>query len=114
MKASESAAFLGPVLRQDGPLRVIEPATGETLAQVGAAIPEDVAAAAQQAKAAQAGWAALPPRQRAAVFHQAAQLFERHFDELALYVTRESAPCCSRASTRCARPSSSAAMPRRW
>jgi benzaldehyde dehydrogenase (NAD) len=90
MKASESAAFLGPVLRQDGPLRVIEPATGETLAQVRAAIPEDVAAAAQQAKAAQAGWAALPPRQRAAVFHQAAQLFERHFDELALYVTRES------------------------
>jgi len=31
----------------------------------------------------------MPPRERAAVFHRAAALFQQHFDELALYVTRE-------------------------
>jgi benzaldehyde dehydrogenase (NAD) len=102
MGANEASAFLEPMLQQGcvysdgwkighgGALHVIEPATGERLAKVGAASAADIAPAAQRAKAAQPGWAALPPRQRAEVFHRAAALFERHFDELALYVTRES------------------------
>ena len=69
---------------------VIEPATGQVLARVGlaqagrrGAPPRSAAAAAQPA------WAATPPRERAAVFHRAAALLQQHFDELALWVTRE-------------------------
>ena len=68
---------------------VLEPATGETLLRAGVAQVSDVARAAQVAAAAQPAWAAMPPRERAAVFHRAAALFQQHFDELALYVTRE-------------------------
>jgi benzaldehyde dehydrogenase (NAD) len=68
---------------------VLEPATGETLLRAGVAQASDVARAAQAAAAAQPAWAAMPPRERAAVFHRAAALFQQHFDELALYVTRE-------------------------
>ena len=68
---------------------VLEPATGETLLRAGVAQAGDVARAAQAAAAAQSAWAAMPPRERAAVFHRAAALFQQHFDELALYVTRE-------------------------
>lgn len=68
---------------------VIEPATGEVLTRTGRAAPADVATAAMAAAAAQPAWAALGPRERAAVFHRAAALFQQHFDELALYVTRE-------------------------
>lgn len=68
---------------------VLEPATGEPLLRMGLALASDVARAAQTAAAAQPAWAAMPPRERAAVFHRAAALFQQHFDELALYVTRE-------------------------
>ena len=68
---------------------VIEPATGEVLTRCGRATAADVASAAAAATAAQAAWAAMGPRDRAAVFHRAAALFQQHFDELALYVTRE-------------------------
>ena len=68
---------------------VIEPATGQVLTRTGRAVPADVASAASAAAKAQPAWAALGPRERAAVFHRAAALFQQHFDELALYVTRE-------------------------
>ncbi|WP_280154385.1 benzaldehyde dehydrogenase [Piscinibacter sp. XHJ-5] len=68
---------------------IVEPATGQVLARTGRAVPADVATAASAAAAAQPAWAALGPRERAAVFHRAAALFQQHFDELALYVTRE-------------------------
>jgi benzaldehyde dehydrogenase (NAD) len=68
---------------------VIEPATGEPLTRTGRAVPADVGFAASSAAAAQTAWSRMPPRDRAAVFHRAAALFQQHFDELALYVTRE-------------------------
>lgn len=68
---------------------VIEPATGAVLTRTGRAVPADVETAAAAAVAAQPAWAALGPRERAAVFHRAAALFQQHFDELARYVTRE-------------------------
>jgi benzaldehyde dehydrogenase (NAD) len=71
-------------------LDVVEPATGERLCCVGQASAADVALASASAQAAQSAWAAMPPRERAAVFQRAAALFEQHFDEVALYVTRES------------------------
>lgn len=87
----DGKAFGGQWLRTLGGARqVIEPATGRTLGSVGIANAADVAAAVQQAAAVQPAWAAMPPRERAAVFHRAAALFQQHFDELALYVTRES------------------------
>ncbi len=69
---------------------VIEPATGEPLVRTGVAVPADVATATAAAAAAQPAWAAMAPRERAAVFHRAAALLQQHFDELALFVTRES------------------------
>ena len=69
---------------------LIEPATGAVLTRTGIAVAADVGPAARAAAQAQADWAATPPRERAAVFLRAAQLFQDHFDELALFVTRES------------------------
>ena len=69
---------------------LIEPATGAVLTRTGIAVVADVAPAARAAAQAQVAWAATPPRERAAVFLRAAQLFQDHFDELALFVTRES------------------------
>jgi benzaldehyde dehydrogenase (NAD) len=68
---------------------VIEPATGAVLTRTGRAVPADVASAAAAAAAAQPAWGATAPRERAAVFHRAAALFQQHVDELSLYVTRE-------------------------
>ena len=68
---------------------VIEPATGERLAQVGLARPADVARAAAHAAAAQPAWAAAAPRERAAVFRLAAADFERDTAALALCIARE-------------------------
>ena len=68
---------------------VIEPATGKLLSTVGIANPADIAVATAAAAAAQSAWAAMPPRERAAVFRKAAAVLERDADELALYIARE-------------------------
>jgi benzaldehyde dehydrogenase (NAD) len=68
---------------------IIEPATGEALAHAGMARADDVAPATQAAAQAQAAWAATAPREKAAVFMKVAALLQQHFDELALWVTRE-------------------------
>lgn len=82
--------FGGTWERAAGGVReVIEPATGDTIAQVGLANADDIAQAAQAAAQAQPAWAALPPRDRAAILRGAAAVLEREFDALALYVSRE-------------------------
>jgi benzaldehyde dehydrogenase (NAD) len=68
---------------------IIEPATGGVLGRAGMAVPADVASAAAQAGCAAAAWAATPPRDKAAVFLRVAALLQQHFDELALWITRE-------------------------
>lgn len=70
-------------------LDVIEPATGALLATTGLADVDDVVQAAALAHSTQADWAALHPRDRAAVFHKVAGLIQQHYDELSLWVTRE-------------------------
>lgn len=67
----------------------VEPATGQVLSRVGIASAADMQAAIGRAQQAQAAWAATGPRERAAVFHRAASIFEQHFDELAMAVARE-------------------------
>ncbi|QWF19986.1 aldehyde dehydrogenase family protein [Nocardioides sp. LMS-CY] len=76
--------------RSSAVLDVVEPATGEVLAGVGGASPEDVAAAARHAASAQPRWAALPPSERAAVLRRAAALWEENLDEIATWIVRES------------------------
>jgi benzaldehyde dehydrogenase (NAD) len=81
--------FIGswrPAARQ---LDIVEPATGDILDSTGQADVADVAEAAKLAQATQPAWAAWPPRERAAVFLKAAGLFQQHFDELSLWITRE-------------------------
>lgn len=68
---------------------VTEPATGERLANVGLARASDVARAASAAAAAQPAWAALAPRDRAAVMRRAAAALERNLEHAAHYIARE-------------------------
>lgn len=77
------------IAAQGGSLQVLEPATEEVLTEVGHADAADVKAAAARAAAAQQSWAAMPPRDRAAVFERAARIMQEHFDELAMWVVRE-------------------------
>jgi benzaldehyde dehydrogenase (NAD) len=94
MGVSDAMAFLDFSALAQAPLGggkrdVVEPATGKVMCTVGIANAADVAAATQAAANAQKPWAALPPRERADVFRRAGALFQQHFDELALYATRE-------------------------
>lgn len=68
---------------------VREPATGDLLTVTGMADAADMAAACLAASRAQPAWAALGPRDKARIFRSAADHAERHFDELALFVARE-------------------------
>ncbi|NMO54784.1 benzaldehyde dehydrogenase [Actinoplanes sp. TBRC 11911] len=68
---------------------VIEPATGGTLARFTMATPDDVAAAATAARAAQREWAATPHPARAAVLRRAAQLWAEHAEEISWWNVRE-------------------------
>ncbi|MGX1668081.1 aldehyde dehydrogenase family protein [Streptomyces sp. NPDC055400] len=72
-----------------GTLPVTSPATGERLATVGAAGPEDVAAAAGAAADAQRAWAARPHQERAAVLRRAGELFEQHAEEIGGWLAAE-------------------------
>jgi benzaldehyde dehydrogenase (NAD) len=76
-------------LPRGGHRAVSEPATGTPLAGAGIADAEDMAAAIERAHAAQPAWAAMAPRERAAVLLRAAQVLQQHFDELAMAITRE-------------------------
>ena len=94
MGVSDAKAFLDFSALASAPLGggkrdVVEPATGKVMCTVGIANAADVAAATRAAAGAQKPWAALPPREKADVFRRAGALFQQHFDELALYATRE-------------------------
>lgn len=68
---------------------VIEPATGDAMSKVGMATADDIYAACQQASKAQKEWLSVPPRDKSALFHKAAQFLQDNFDDLALYIARE-------------------------
>ncbi len=67
----------------------IAPATGETIATVGLAGPEDVRRAAESAAVAQKEWAATPHPARAAILRRAGQLWEEYADEIGEWNIRE-------------------------
>lgn len=67
----------------------IESATGDPLGTVGVADPGTVAAMGEAARRAQPEWAALPFPERAAVLRRAADVLERHADEISEWIVRE-------------------------
>ncbi|MDX6245223.1 MAG: succinate-semialdehyde dehydrogenase / glutarate-semialdehyde dehydrogenase [Frankiales bacterium] len=68
---------------------VEDPATGEALISIADATPQDAVAALDAAAAAQAGWAATPPRERGEILRRAYQALVDRQDELALLMTLE-------------------------
>ena len=72
---------------------VVDPATGERIADVAAATTDDAAAACEAAHVAQQSWAGVAPRDKAEVLRRCWELMMEHQDELAeLIVTEEGKP----------------------
>ncbi len=69
---------------------VEDPATTDTVAEVASATPEDATAAVAAAAAAQDGWAATPPRERAELLRSAWEAMQDHRQELAELIVAES------------------------
>jgi succinate-semialdehyde dehydrogenase/glutarate-semialdehyde dehydrogenase len=72
-----------------GTFAVEDPSTGEVLCEVADGTPEDGMAALDAAVAAQAEWAAHPPRERGEILRRAFQAINDRTDELALLMTLE-------------------------
>jgi acyl-CoA reductase-like NAD-dependent aldehyde dehydrogenase len=69
--------------------QIVSPVTGETLAEVPDASPEDVARAAKAAREAQPRWAALSAWDRAKICHAIAELIDERQEEMARELTLE-------------------------
>ena len=72
-----------------GTVKVDDPSTGEVLAEVADATVDDGRAALDAAVAAQASWAATPPRDRGEILRRAFELITARADDLALLMTLE-------------------------
>ncbi len=86
------ALYIGGEWRQasgGGTLPVEDPSTGEPLAEVADATPEDALAALAAAADAQADWAATAPRERGEILRRAYELLLDRMEELALVMTLE-------------------------
>jgi succinate-semialdehyde dehydrogenase / glutarate-semialdehyde dehydrogenase len=70
-------------------LAVEDPSTGETIAEVADATPEDAQAAIDAACGMQAEWAATAPRDRGEILRRAFELITERADELAMLMTLE-------------------------
>jgi succinate-semialdehyde dehydrogenase/glutarate-semialdehyde dehydrogenase len=77
--------------RADGPGRVVSrnPATGEVLGEVPEQGPAEVKAAVQRARAAQAAWGALSPRERGKRMLAFRDLLIKRADEVCAAIARE-------------------------
>ena len=73
----------------DNVRQIVSPVTGETLAEVPDAGPEDIASAARAAREAQPKWAALSAWDRAAVCHAIADLIDERREDMARELTLE-------------------------
>lgn len=72
-----------------GTTKITNPSTGEQIAEIGLADPDDVYAAARAAAAAQKSWAATAPSERAEILRRAGEKFREHADELIGWGLRE-------------------------
>ena len=95
MSVMDSQRWSGKILLDDwvaggaGVSDVVEPASGETLGQLGLADVADVRRAAARAKQAQRDWAATRPSERAAILRRAGQLWLDDQGELRDWLVRE-------------------------
>ena len=71
-----------PVIAGGGLHQVINPATGEPVADYALATPADVDRAVASARAALSGWATATPADRSAVLAKLAKLADEHADDL--------------------------------
>jgi succinate-semialdehyde dehydrogenase/glutarate-semialdehyde dehydrogenase len=84
--------FIGGTWRaasEGGRFDVLDPATGDVIAQVADGSVEDGLAAVNAAAEAGPGWAATPPRQRAEVLRRAWELMTERADEIATLISLE-------------------------
>ncbi len=72
-----------------GVTKIVEPATGDSLGEIGLGAAADVIRASSAAVAAQREWAALPHVERAAVLRRAGLLFAEHAAEISRWNIRE-------------------------
>lgn len=82
--------FNGQWVASSSSAAVLDKATGEVLSQIGLSTKEDLTEAARAASLAQPKWADMPSDERAAIFRRAVLLIEKHWDELAGWIMRES------------------------
>jgi succinate-semialdehyde dehydrogenase/glutarate-semialdehyde dehydrogenase len=68
---------------------VLDPSSGEKLADVASATPEDALCAVEAAEAALAGWAATPPRERAELLRSAFDKMKQRAEEFAELIVLE-------------------------
>src|SRR5689334_7401861 len=73
----------------EGVFGVEDPSTGETIAEVADAGPDDAAQALSAAAERQAEWAGMAPRERGEILRRAHALMVERSDELALVMTLE-------------------------
>ena len=78
---------------------VMEPATGNSLGEIGLASPDDVVRASARAAAAQREWAVTPITERAAVLRRAGDLFQQHAGEIQDWIMREAGSIRVKAAT---------------
>ena len=81
--------FIGGEWRPGGGLPVIDPSTGETVAEVPDANPDAAMEAVEAAHAAAAGWRATAPRERSEILRRWFALMTEHAEELALLISIE-------------------------
>jgi len=67
----------------------INPATGEILAEVAQASPEQVAQAVQAAKNAFPAWSSMPVIERSKIMHRLGDLISENIEELAILETKD-------------------------
>ena len=79
----------GKQVQTEAGVKVEDPSTGEVLAEVADASPEQGMEALDAAVAAQAGWAATDPRERGEILRRAFELFVYRREDIALLMTLE-------------------------
>ena len=92
----DESAWTGKIFSDgwvDAPVQIetVEPATGEVLGTAGGGDAASIARAAKSAAAAQRDWAETPFADRVAVIKRAAEVMERHRDEL-IELARSASP----------------------
>lgn len=81
--------YIGGAWKAGSGIPVLDPSTGEALAEVANATVADAIGAVDAAEAAAAGWRATPARQRSEILRRWFELMTRHAEELAILIALE-------------------------